>query len=97
VGLCIIVCAFDLQGFGFSQHKENFNQEEKALRAESGLKFSRLEDMKWSSARCRLFCEEKWGGRPPREGKRRERARAEQGRKARKSVAECKKEKVEGA
>ena len=73
MGLCIIVCAFDLQGFGFSQHKENFNQEEKALRLESGLKFSRLEDMKWSSARCRLFCEEKWGGRPPRGG---EKARA---------------------
>lgn len=67
VGLCIIVCAFDFQGFGFSQHKEHFNKEEKVLRTESGLKFSQLRDRKWSSARCRPFRGEKWRERPPRE------------------------------
>lgn len=36
VGLCIIVCAFDFQCFGFLQRKENFNKEEKVLHPESG-------------------------------------------------------------
>ena len=69
VGLCIIVCAFDFQGFGFLQHKENFSKEEKVLRAESGLKFSRLRDIKWSSARCRPFRGEKWRERRRGRGK----------------------------
>lgn len=67
VGLCIIVSAFDFQCFGFLQRKENFNKEEKVLRPERGLKFSRLGDIKWSSARCRPFRGEKWRERPPRE------------------------------
>ena len=50
VGLCIVVSAFDFQCFGFLQRKENLNKEEKGLRPESGLKFSRLRDIKWSSA-----------------------------------------------
>ena len=68
VGLCIIVCAFDFHRFGFLQRKENFNKEEKVLRAESALKFGRLRDIEWSSARCRPFRGEKWRGKPPREG-----------------------------
>ena len=71
VGLCIIVCTFDFQGFDFSQRKENFNKEEKVLRTESGLKFSLLRVSKWGGARCRPFRGEKWRGRPPREGERR--------------------------
>ena len=69
VGLCIIVCAFDFQGFGFLQHKENFNKEEKVLHSESGLKFSRLRDIKWSSARRRLLRGEKWREDRPGRGK----------------------------
>lgn len=46
VGLCIIVCTFDFQGFGFLQRKENFYKEEKVLRAESGLRFSQLREWK---------------------------------------------------
>ena len=67
--LCIIVCAFDFQCLGFLQHKENFNKEEKVLRPESGLKFSRLGDIKWSSARCRPLRDEKWREDRPRRGK----------------------------
>lgn len=77
VGLCIIVCAFDFQCFGFLQRKENFNKEEKVLRPERGLKFSRLGDIKWSSARCRPFRGEKWRERSPREGERRGKSRGE--------------------
>ena len=69
VGLCIIVCAFDFQCFGFLQRKENFNKEEKVLRPESGLKFSRLRDIKWSSARCRPLRGIKWREDRPRRGK----------------------------
>ena len=69
VGLCIIVSAFDFQCFGFLQHKENFNKEEKVLRAESGLKFTQLRDIKWSSARCRPLRGEKWREDRPRRGK----------------------------
>ena len=68
VGLCIIVSTFDFQCFGFLQCKENFNKEEKGLRPESGLKFSRLRDIKWSSAQCRPFRGVKWRGRPARGG-----------------------------
>ena len=60
VGLCIVVSAFDFQCFGFLQRKENFNKEEKVLRPESGLKFSWLRSIKWSSARCRPLRGEKW-------------------------------------
>lgn len=77
VGLCIIVCAFDFQCFGFLQRKENFNKEEKVLRPESGLKFSRLRNIKWSSARCRPFRGEKWRRRPHEKGERRGKSRGE--------------------
>ena len=64
-----MVCAFDFLCFGFLQRKENFNKEEKVLRPESGLKFSRLRNIKWSSARCRPLRGVKWREERPRRGK----------------------------
>ena len=96
MGLCIIVCAFDFQGFGFLQHKENFNPGRKGVAPRKWIEIQSVEGYKVEQRTMSAVARRKVARRPPEEG---ERAREIEGRtrpESKKSVAERKNVKAEG-